>query len=412
MIYDVAIIGAGASGLMAAQKIAGFGKKIAVLDGNSKPGKKLLVTGNGRCNLTNLNLDKKFYHGDDTGSLLDEFTAERIIAEFEEIGILSVADEEGRVYPRNLQAAAVQKLLLNTCVENGAAFIYDFTVISAKKKGDSFHIKSEDGREIAAKKLILAAGGKASPKHSSALNGYEIAGSLGHSCTELLPALTQVVVTEKFTKAVKGMRVKAKARLMKGKTEIYSESGEVIFSDYTLSGICIFNISGHIADMLRTDKHALEKGEVKITLDMAEAISNEKLIAYFESLQRAHPRMRVIDILSGLLNIKVGEEIIRSLKFDIDTPIGKLEKADFEAVSFDVKNKTFTASELGSFENAQVTSGGIPLSEINMETMESEKCGGLYIIGELLNVNGDCGGYNLHFAWATALSAAGHLTRR
>ncbi len=407
MIYDAAIIGAGAAGLMAAGKLAACrpGLSIALLDGNSKAGKKLLATGNGRCNLTNMNLGKSFYHGDDLSRLLTRYDTERILAEFSNIGLLCRTDEAGRVYPRNLQAAAVRQLLRGVCNEKTVDFHFGFKAVSAVKNKDVFTLKSEDGREIRARKLILATGGLAAPKHSAA-DGYALAAGFGHSCTELFPALAPVHVAGKFTKAVKGMRMRARAALLRGGEVIYSESGEVIFSSGALSGICIFNISSFLADMLRADINAFKAGDVRISLDMAEEFTAEELEAYFHGLAEHRAAIRTIDILSGIVNIKAGEEIIRSLHFDVNLPIEKLNNADIKAIAKAVKQLYFTIERLSDFDSAQVTSGGVPLDEIDGESFESKLCPKLYIIGELLNANGLCGGYNLHLAWATALAAA------
>ncbi|WP_099204528.1 NAD(P)/FAD-dependent oxidoreductase [Scatolibacter rhodanostii] len=409
----IAIIGAGASGLMAAYKAADTMQKqgevvsVTVLEGNVRAGKKLLATGNGRCNLTNTQISAINYHGD---SKADEIalrlSAEEVMEEFEKMGILCRQDEAGRVYPHNLQAAAVLKALRSACEEKGVKFLYEYNVFSMLHMADGFLLKSENGHEILADICILASGGQASPKHSCGMNGYALAKQMGHTVTKLAPVLTPVLCKEKVISSIKGMRCKANAVLEGDGIPLYYESGEVIFAEKALSGICIFNISVLVADFMR---FGLVKGKkyknLTIVLDLAENIEEHTLKNYLKQSCQSYPNRDVGDLLNGVINMKIGEELLKSLKFNRSRPFSSLTNAEIELIVKTLKAWRFSVSGLGDWEKAQVTAGGVPLSEIQTHTMQSSKMQGFYLTGEVLDVHGDCGGFNLHFAWVSGLLA-------
>lgn len=390
-----AVVGAGAAGLMAAAEI---GHGALLLEGNAKPGKKLLATGNGRCNLTNINISSGHYHGDRLAQkLLQKYPAGKIMAEFERMGLLCRTDNEGRVYPYNLQAAAVLQALWQVCEQSGVAAEWEFTVEKIKKSGGGFIITCADGREVFAENCILAMGGSASPKHSCADNRYEVAKQLGHSVVKAVPSLVPIKTTAKSCKALKGMRCKARAALFDNGREIYAESGEVIFGDGQISGICVFNLSARLNEC---------GGKAEIVLDLLEELKKPELLKYLKGLRSARPKMSAAELFSGVLNLRVGQELAKLCRLDRDRALATLTDAELEKAADLCKGWRFAVTGRGDFGSAQVTSGGVPLDELNLETMESRKCGGLYIVGEMLNVDGDCGGYNLHWAWATAMAAA------
>lgn len=379
--------------MIAAGKI---GSGALVLEGGAKPGKKLLATGNGRCNLTNLNVSPQHYHGDGVAALLEKYTPKKIFAEFADMGLLCRTDSEGRAYPYNLQAAAVLQSLCNTCGHTGAQIECDFTVENISKEKGGFVIASADGRKVFAKQCILAVGGAASPRHACARNGYALAQSLGHSVTALSPSLSPLKSPSKSCKALKGMRCKARAALCVNGDEIYAESGEVIFGDGKLSGICIFNLSARLRGL---------RGKVEVTLDLLEEMPKFELIKYLRHLQKIRPETKSSELFSGVLNLRVGQEIVKLCGIDRDKALSALTGSELEKAAQLCKSWSFPIDGTADWEDAQITAGGVPLAEVDLNTMESKKCAGLYLVGELLNVDGDCGGYNLHWAWATGLAA-------
>lgn len=412
--YDIAVVGGGASGLMAAAKAASVpGLRVILLEGNPKPGKKLLATGNGRCNLSNLNITAEHYHGDSglIGKQLAEFGFDKIKAEFENMGMELSLDPEGRAYPMSNQAASVLKLLMDLCRERGVDCLTDFTVFSAIATEKGFQVKSVNGRELLAKRLILATGSMASPKHGKTTkqglsDGYQVAHQLGHSVKPLYPALTRLMVGEKWLKPLGGMRAKVEASLIADGQTIKRERGELIFGDKSVSGICIFNLSVYAGEFFcfgTVENKPCKK--LELVLDLCPELSGDELELCLERLKLNRPAMLSGDILMGLMNNKLGLETVRSMGVDTMAPLSSLSTEKLKKLAARVKGLKLSLLGTGGFEDSQISAGGIPLSEVELNTMESTCCPGLYLIGEMLNIHGDCGGYNLHWAWLTALKA-------
>lgn len=404
--YDLIVVGGGASGLMAARCAGVFAKKrgarlsVLVAEGNSKPGKKLLATGNGRCNLTNLCEDPLRYHGDReaAGRLLARYPASRTIKEFEAMGLLTRADGEGRVYPRSSQAAAVLQALRYGCEEAGATLRCGFPVVSIVpvSKG-GFLLKSETGEALRCERCILTLGGKASPRHSCKDHREALLKGLGHSFLPCVPALAPVKSSSKLLKPLKGMRCRARATLLKDGNPIFSESGEVLFGEDVLSGICVFNLSSCLANE--------ELSRLEISLDLAEELEASVLEEYLRRFCREHGSLPASELFSGVLNLRVGQVMGKSLGLVGAAPLETLSPQLLRQAALLVKDLRFDIQGPASFEHAQITAGGVPLREVEARTLESKKCPSLYLAGELLNVNGDCGGYNLQWAWATGICA-------
>lgn len=397
---DVLIIGGGAAGLMAAAAI-GPRKSMLLADGNLKFGKKLLATGNGRCNLTNLSIDPQKYHGDPLlKAVLQAVPAERVLANFEQMGLLCRADGEGRVYPRSLQAAAVLRAL-EGALPDSLQWSPETEITALRRQGDGFLAATKNGGTLCAKRVLLACGGKASPAHSTG-SGYALAQGLGHHVTALSPSLSPLRVSGKISKALKGMRCRAKASLYRNGEAVYAESGEVIFGDGQLSGICIFNLCARLRE---TGSDGIEVG-----LDLAPEMETGELLAYFKNLCRIRPSLPVGELCAGLLNLRVGRELVKAAGLPADTPLEALKESELARCAALCKDWRFSVSGPAGFRDAQITAGGVPLSEIDLQTMESKLCPGLYLAGELLDADGDCGGYNLHWAWATGLLAGEALS--
>lgn len=392
---DLLIIGGGAAGLMAAGTIGGRGR-VLLADGNRKLGKKLLATGNGRCNLTNLEIGPEKYHGDPLAKeVLAQVPAGRVLGAFERMGLLCRADSEGRAYPRSLQALSVLRAL-EGALGDKAERLTETEITELRRQGKGFLAATRDGGAIAAGKVLLACGGKASPAHSTG-SGYELAKCLGHHVTELSPSLAPLRVEGKVCRALKGMRCRAKATLYRRGRALYAENGEVIFGDGQLSGICIFDLSARLREM--------GPDQVEVGLDLAAELEEQKLFTYLKTLCAARPELPASELFSGMLNLRVGQELVRAAGVRAETPLSRLKEAELSRCAKLCKDWRFTVTGSAGWKDAQVTAGGVPLSEVNLQTMESKLCPGLYLAGELLDVDGDCGGYNLHWAWSTGLLA-------
>lgn len=399
-IYDVIIIGAGASGLMAAVHSAKE-NSVLIVEANSKIGKKLLATGNGKCNLSNTYADVSHYYGDDDKirTIFESYDSRKICEVFADMGIMTFTDSEGRIYPKGGQAATIVKTLADICAEKNVECKLEFEVTDVQKFGDIFSIMSSEGEKLKCKKLILATGGKASPNLSGSLKGYDIAKSLGHTVTKLYPVLTGFLSEEKFLKSLSGVRAKANVQLVKMGKSIASEKGEVIFNNKAVSGICIFNLSIYGAKELEST------GKLSLNLEFCEDMSKDDIVKFITNLIRLRPNINTGDVLNGIMNMKLGFEIVKLCKIDTFLPISKLKPSQIESIADKVKNFKINVTGLKGFADAQLTMGGVPLSEIDLNTMMSKKCTNLYLTGELLNIHGDCGGFNLHFAWVTGIIA-------
>lgn len=417
----IAVIGAGAAGLMAACAAAKTLKeknktgKVLLLEGGTKAGKKLLATGNGRCNLTNENLSADFYHGDtkELPAFLREYHTAKVTGAFAEMGLLTACGEraEGWIYPRSLQAAAVLRALLGSCEENGVSCKYEFGIFSVLPHKGGFLLKADNGETLFAEKCIVACGGKASPAHSGGKNGYDIARQAGHTVSPLTPSLTPLRCEDKMLRALKGVRCRARAALLGSGKEIASESGEVMFGDQSLSGICVMNLSSFLAEHHRRTGDLRE--EIRLSLDLVQELTEQELFDYLSKLCLRHPDRPVPELLGGILPLALGRELTKralgaekaGADFDPLGPLSSLGEEQLLAVSRLLKGLSFPVTGTGTFPQAQVTAGGIPLDEISMQTMESKKHAGLYFAGEILDVNGRCGGYNLHFAFSSGMAA-------
>ncbi len=339
-------------------------------------------TGNGRCNLTNLSIQPQYYHGDTLPpGLFAHYSSQRIIEEFRQLGLLTQTDPQGRVYPHSLQAAAVVKTLVGACQRAGAELACSFPVKSLQPVRGGWLLTSQSGEEIFAQRCVLACGGQASPKLSTG-SGYGLAKGLGHTVTPLSPSLVGLAVPGKGTKAVKGMRCKARVSLYSNKRLIKEERGEIIFGDQGIS----------------------RKG-ISLTLDLLESLSPAQVFGYLKALCQSQPDLPAGELLGGAVNLRVGQALIKNLGLPFAKPISQLAGQELRAAAQAVKAFYLPIAGPLGWEDAQATAGGIPLDQVNLKTMESLQCPGLYITGELLNVDGDCGGYNLHWAWTTGLIA-------
>ena len=403
--WEIVVIGAGAAGLMAARaaakarKARGIQGGVLLLEGNPKPGKKLLATGNGRCNLTNLNVAPTHYHGDRELAvpLLEQYPPSAILGEFEELGLLCRSDSEGRVYPGNLQAAAVLQVLRWGCEELGVVLRCGQGVAEASSVSGGFRLKTGEGEGLFAAQLIVACGGKASPKHSWESGGYGLVQKFGHSLVERYPSLTPLKSSKRCLRSLKGMRSKAGASLYQEGELICRESGEVMFGESALSGICLFDLSAKLEGTLR--------GDLWVSLDLLEDMPYREVLSYLEGVVRSHAGFPAWELFSGVLNLRVGEELMKELSIPRERTLGELTRQQLRKAAALCKDWRFPVTDRGDWESAQVTKGGVPLCEVDPLTMESQKRKGLYLVGELVNIDGDCGGYNLHWAWATGLAA-------
>ncbi len=402
--YDIAVIGGGASGLAAAlaaaerARQAGKQLKIAVLEKNPRVGKKLLITGNGRCNITNLAAcDLAHYHGDvkQAGAVLKRFTPKKIIAFFRAHGLLCRELEDGRIYPYSLQASSVLNIIRcsldSACVEQ----VCNFPVKRIENIPGGFAAVSENGN-VKARRIIDAAGGKACPQSGSNGDSFELLRPFRHTVTELYPALVQIRTDAKRVRPLKGVRCMADASILKDKKTLRRIKGEVQFTERAVSGICIFELSRFIRK---------SGGKtVEISLDLAPEYSAAALEKFFRLQAARFGELPADRLTEGLLNKSLGMEVTKYALNGAPVPSGSLTESDIHSMACAVKDFRFPVQGTMPWQNAQVTAGGVPLKETD-DSLQSKCCKGIYLCGELLNVDGDCGGFNLQWAWASGITA-------
>lgn len=398
----VAVIGAGASGLVSAVYAAKEGNKVVLLERNNSLGKKLLITGNGRCNYFNSDMNLKHYYSEEIDILSKIITKENqkeILSFFESIGITPKI-KNGYYYPISNKAVSIRDALEIECKMLGIEIITDFKVENIIKK-DKFMISSQNTK-IEADKVVLALGSKAYPKTGSDGIGYDIALSFGHSVNKVLPSLTGLCTNENYLNLWKGARTEVKLSLYENDNLIKIEEGEAQFTDYGISGICAFNLSSLITKGLYLNK----KEEVCINfVPYINPKSIDDVVTYLNRRSQTLIKRTVFELLEGILDYKLINVIIKKSKIDPDKYFSDLSKKEVYHLASNLYSFKINIASTKSFENAQVCMGGVKLSEINPLTMESIIVKNLYITGELLDVNGDCGGYNLAFAFISGMLA-------
>lgn len=384
--HELLIIGGGAAGLMAAITAAREGADAAILEHTDKIGKKLLVTGNGRCNLTNLKQSPQCYRGGDSDaawSVVSAFSQKDTIFFFEELGLLT-RDRGGYVYPYSNQAGSLLRVLKTELFRLHIPVYYRTQIQRIYKVDGHFICETEDKRYIG-KKVILATGSKAAPKTGSDGSGYALAKELGHTVTDIYPALVQLLAKEKCFKSLAGIRADATVKLYLDEQLTAEDMGEVQLTEYGISGIPVFQISRYAAEGLAVGK------KVCVEIDFCPALTERELQEWIE--KRLCLGIRIREILCGLLNEKLAEYFAESF---VQDKLGELVQS--------IKRFKVTITGTKDFEQCQVCMGGVPLSEIDADSMQSRLTEGLYFAGELLDVDGICGGYNLQWAWSS-----GHL---
>ncbi|MBR3641428.1 MAG: NAD(P)/FAD-dependent oxidoreductase [Oscillibacter sp.] len=391
---NVIVIGGGASGMTAALTAARAGHSVRLLERQNRVGRKLLATGNGRCNLTNLHADAAYYHGaraDFVRPALEAFPVSDTLDFFRSLGLLTVAEESGRVYPLSDQAGSVLDVLRFALLGALAEVRTDFSVTEIKKNERGFAVSS-DTETLEADRVIVCCGGKAGGKLGGTGSGYDLLASLGHRVTPLFPALVQIKTDPTFVRSLKGVRADAAAELMQNGKVIAARSGEVQFTEYGVSGPVIFDLSRAVSTA---------RGELTLRLDCLRSLTAEELTAWLRERVAARPALTLEDLLVGSVHNRLGRTLLRSAGFSLAAPVSSLKEKDLPRVVAAVKSFTLPVSGTLGFDGAQVTAGGADTAQFDPHTLQSTLVSGLYAAGEVLDVDGDCGGYNLQWAWSS-----------
>lgn len=389
----VAIIGGGASGLMAAITAAEGGHSVVLLERQARVGRKLLSTGNGRCNLTNLNFGPENYHGAPDSFLrpaLEAFPPRAALEFFHSLGLLTVAEPSGRVYPRSDQAGSVVDVL-RFAAARGAEVRTGAEVLALQPTGEGFALELA-GETLTADRVLVCCGGLAGEKLGGSRSGYQLLASLGHHRTALRPALVQLRTGDALVRSLKGVRADAHVRLERRGTLLAESTGEVQFTDYGLSGPAIFEIS-------RAASAA--EGEAVVRLDLLREVPQGELERLLGRRAADFPELTLENLLTGMLHNRLGRTVLRGAGYGLDAPASELKTADFQKIAAAAKDLVLPLTGTQGFDAAQVTAGGMDTAEFDPATLQSRLVPGLYAAGEVLDVDGDCGGYNLQWAWAS-----------
>ena len=394
----VVVIGCGASGIIASI-FASANNEVIVLERNSSPLKKLLLTGNGKCNYFNENQSISNYNSsniDLVEKIISENNIKSVLDFFDKIGIVPKI-KNGYYYPYSNLSNSIKEALLKEASLKGVKIKTDYLVKSIEKVNNKFIINNE----IECDYVIISTGSKACPKTGSDGIGYEILKEFNHSIVKVLPALTQVIGNKTYFKDWAGIRVDAKVSLYENNKYITSEVGEVQLTKTGLSGICIFNLSSKI-------KRGIDKGNREdISINFLPFVSDIEI--FLEDRNNKVKGRNIIELLEGLINYKLVKIILKESKIDENKHYNELNEKEKNSLFNNLINFKVNIIDTNDFENAQVCSGGVPLTEINIDTMQSNIVKGLFITGELLDIDGLCGGYNLTIAWISGILAGTYI---
>ncbi len=382
--HEIIIVGAGASGLMCGYLLGRQGRDVCILDKNETAGKKLAATGNGRCNYTNQNMSPACYYGDRkyVEHILERFGPEDAITLFGELGILT-REKEGYCYPYNGQAATVREHLVQGCLESGVVFSYNTKVAKIlHKKEEAYELRCGGGAIYQCRCLILATGGRANGPLGGDGSGYKLCRSMGHRVTPVLPGLTGLKAEGSEWKQLAGIRMQGKIALYGDGLLLGEEAGEIQIVKDGISGIPVFQLCRLAAEAMEQGKKVT--GKIDFIPQMTGSQLEEWLIGHGSRG------------LSGIVNKKW-------------LPVLTKKGKDPDRLCKVLKEYKVSVSDTFGLEKAQVSAGGVATEEICADTMESLLHPDLYLLGELQDVDGICGGYNLHFAWATAVVCSQHI---
>ena len=396
----IGIIGGGASG-MAAALAAAENKEVQVflLERQARVGRKLQATGNGRCNLTNLHACEGGYHGDDASFAayaIGKYGPDATLDWFRSLGLFTVAEDSGRVYPYSDQANSVLDVLRFALEKPNIQVKLGFEVEKIKKTAEGFRVESKE-EILECDKLIIACGGLAGTKLGGTMSGYKLLRSMGHKCTKLRPTLVQLKSGWNGISALKGVRANCHAAIYHN-GQLHTEStGEIQFTEYGVSGPVIFEIS---RDACQGTGEWICK--LNFLPDIPDAVLKEEL------LRRRNTNLPVSELLTGILHNRLGRVVTQAVGISGYVPVSQLETFEIEEVCRAVKKFEIVLTEPMGMDSAQVTAGGIVTREFDGTTMESRLVPGLYACGEVLDIDGDCGGYNLQWAWSSGRLAGEH----
>ena len=405
MKTEIAVIGGGASGMMAAITARKSGKEVVILERKDRILKKVLITGNGRCNITNVNANISNYFGKNISSvenILNSFNPQDTMDFFNGLGIMCNEENRGKVYPLSGQASSVVDALRFEAERLGVRIETEFYVRKIEKEGFKFKIYSEERKKIEAGRVIIAAGGQSYPELGSNGSGFELAKELGHSVTRLSPSIVQLKTEKNQVKGLQGIKTDAAVTAYGDNKKICTYDGELLFTDYGISGNVVFNIS-FVMPLYKN---------VEFEIDFMEKFDYNELYEILKERKKIMSHLTMENYFNGMINKKLGQFLSKMSGIEkLSKPVKDLNDSEIGKLCTVLKKYRVKILDTTGFKNAQVTAGGVSLNEVNTETLESGIVKGLYFSGEVLDVYGECGGFNLQWAWASGYIAGKNVAK-
>lgn len=407
--YDILIVGGGAAGLFAAAYMGYCTRQkhrslqIAVCEKAPRVGKKLAVTGNGTCNLSHIPAEPHSYHGSRNGfvnDILAAYPPERTRELFQKFGVETRRRADGRVYPTCLQASAVLDCLRLEMAANGTAELVNTAVTQLTPKNGEWIVTADVGT-VTARRVIVAAGGAASPSVGGCIDGYALLRTLGCKIIPPFPSVVPIRTETAFVRALKGIRVDAGISLICNGQALASARGELLFTDYGLSGPAVMQISRHVG---KWEQH--KNGEMTVRLDLVPSMSLKEVHDLLLQRQQSLVDRKTDDWMTGFIHKRIGQTLLRSAKIPLDLPLSSVGNAQLALLASRCKAWPIAVNGTMGFGAAQVTAGGADTASFDPHTLEHLRHPGLFAVGEVLDVDGDCGGYNLQWAWSSAMAAS------
>ncbi|MEE0794843.1 MAG: NAD(P)/FAD-dependent oxidoreductase [Oscillospiraceae bacterium] len=398
-----AVIGAGASGMTAALTAVRLGHEVTLYERQARVGRKLMATGNGRCNLTNTGAGPSNYHGeapDFVRPALEAFPSEAALDFFRGLGLLAREEWGGRVYPLSNSANSVVDVLRQALDAAGVELIAGDRVRELRRAGSGYSVTTESGDKRSFDAVVVACGGLAGEKLGGGRDGYELLKALGHTRTALRPALVQITTEPMYPRSLKGIKADCALRVLSRGGLLASSCGELLFTETGVSGPAAFDVSRAVS----------EAGDAKMELeiDFLRDYTAAEVLAHLQNRVKTAPELPASELLTGSVHNRLGRMLIKYADVEAAAPLSALSERELRTVAAACKRFELPVRGTEGFANAQVTAGGIRTSEFDPRTLESRLCPRLFACGEVLDIDGDCGGYNLQWAWSSGV-LAGHL---